>query len=88
VLRAAVKRVREGGRVVVADEVFAARGWQRVLQRILRGPQCLLAWLLAGGVSKPVPDLRAELETAGLDVTCEQRWLYGTLALYVGEAKR
>ena len=40
------------------------------------------AWLLAGSVSRPVPDLGGELEAAGLVVRSERRWLLGSLAVF------
>ena len=84
-LAAARDRLAPNGRVVAADEVFAVGG-ARALQRLARAPQWLLGWLLAGSVSRPVPDLRGELEAASLVVRREQRWLAGTLALFVAEA--
>lgn len=84
VLRRARERLRPGGRLVVADEVRAV-GPARALQVLGRAPQWLLGWLLAGSVSRPVPDLRGELEATGFVVPREQRWLAGTLALFVGE---
>ena len=84
VLAEARHRVRPGGRVVAADEVRTSGG-ARTLQQLARAPQWLLGWLLAGSVSRPLPDLRAELEAAGLAVRREQRWLAGTLALFVAE---
>ena len=88
VLRAARERVRPGGRVIAADEVRPRKLGQRILHRLLRGPQWLLGWRLAGSVSRPVPDLAAELGEAGLVVQREQRWLFGGLALVVAEAAR
>ena len=84
VLGQAARRLRPGGRVVAADEVCAA-GAGRALQALGRAPQWLLGWLLAGSVSRPVADLRGELEGAGLAVGSERRWLGGTLALFVAE---
>ena len=88
VLRAAARSVHPAGRVVVADEVRPKRAWQRILQRVGRGPQWLFAWLLAGSVSRPVEDLEQELEQAGLRIEHEERWLFGTLALYQSSAAR
>jgi ubiquinone/menaquinone biosynthesis C-methylase UbiE len=85
VLARARERLRPGGRVVAADEVRARGGAARILQALVRAPQWLLGWLLAGSVSRPLADLRGELEAAGLVVRREQRWLAGTLALYVAE---
>lgn len=84
VLAHARDRLRPGGRLVAADEVVAP-GPAGVLQRLLRAPQWLLGWLLSGSVSRPIADLRGELETAGLVVGHEERWLFGTLALFVAE---
>lgn len=81
VLRAAHERVRPTGWVLAADEVRSRAGWQRVLHALLRGPQWLAAWLLAGSVSHPLPDLAAELTEAGLVIRGESRWLAGSLAL-------
>ena len=83
VLAAAAERLRPGGVVVAADEVRAPGAWRRALQLAGGGPQRLLAWLLAGGTSRPIADLRGELAGAGLEVVSERRWLQGTLALCV-----
>lgn len=85
VLARAGERLRPGGCVVAADEVRAPAGVRRALQVLARAPQWLLAWLLAGSVSVPVADLSGDLASAGLVVRHEQRWLLGTLALYVAE---
>jgi demethylmenaquinone methyltransferase/2-methoxy-6-polyprenyl-1,4-benzoquinol methylase len=81
VLRESAQRLAPGGRLVVADEVRAPRGWRRALQRLWRVPQAALAWLLVGAVSRPVPDLRGEIEAAGLQVHSLREWMFGTLAL-------
>ena len=87
VLRQARRRLRVGGRVVVGDEVLPAARWQRWIHALLRVPQALLAWLLAGSVSRPIPDLGAELREAGLVVRAERRWLLGGLALLWAEVE-
>jgi ubiquinone/menaquinone biosynthesis C-methylase UbiE len=84
VLARARERLRAGGRLVAADEV-RARGPARALQVLARVPQALLGWLLAGSTSRPLRDLRAELEAAGLRVRRERRWLADSLALVVAE---
>jgi len=85
VLRAARERLRPGGRLLAADEVTARRFAPRLLHALLRGPQWLLGWLLAGLVSQPVPDLAAELVEAGFVIRNEQRWLADSLALIQAE---
>jgi len=85
VLREAARRLTRGGVLAVADEVRPERGWQRALFALLRGPQALLGWLLAGSVSRPVPDLAGEVRAAGFGVRAERRWLLGSLALVAAE---
>ena len=85
VLREAARRLARGGVLAVADEGRPARGWQRVLFALLRGPQALLGWLLANSVSRPVPDLAGEVRAAGFGVCNERRWLLGSLALVAAE---
>jgi ubiquinone/menaquinone biosynthesis C-methylase UbiE len=86
VLRAARGRLRPGGLLLAADEVIARGRLQRALHALLRGPQWLLGWLLAGFVSQPIPDLAAEIVEAGYVVQSEARWLAGSLALVHAEA--
>jgi hypothetical protein len=71
---------------VAADEVRSDGAGRRAAQVLMRAPQWLVGWLLAGSVSRPLADLPAELEAAGLTLQCQQRWLLGTLALFVAGA--
>jgi ubiquinone/menaquinone biosynthesis C-methylase UbiE len=84
VLAAAHDRLRNGGRIVVGDEVRPA-GPARALHALLRAPQVALAWLLAGSLSRPIPDLAGELQEADFALRSEARWLVGSLAVIVGE---
>ena len=84
VLTAARERLRVGGTLVVGDEV-RPRGLARALHALLRAPQVALAWLLAGSLSQPIPDLAGELVEAGFAVQSEARWLAGSLAVVVAE---
>lgn len=88
VLREAVLRLVPGGRLVVADDVRPTKGWRRVLQSLWRLPQAPLGWLLVGSVSRPIPDLKAEILTTGLKACDEQGWLMGTLSLVVAEREK
>jgi demethylmenaquinone methyltransferase/2-methoxy-6-polyprenyl-1,4-benzoquinol methylase len=85
VLRAAGRLLKPTGVLVLADEVRPRRSLSRLLAALFRGPQVLLAWIIAGSVSHPIADLGAEMEAAGFSVTSERRWLFGTLAVLVGE---
>jgi ubiquinone/menaquinone biosynthesis C-methylase UbiE len=88
VLRESVLRLAPGGRLVAADEVRAKGGWRRIAQLLFRVPQAALGWLLVGSLSRPIPDLASELRVAGLEVTSEQRWMWGSLALIEAERTR
>ncbi len=87
VLRESARRVVAGGRVIAADEVRPAGTVSRRIQKILRVPQAIFGWLLVGSVSNPIDDLAGELRGAGLCLRDEQSWLFGSLALVVGERR-
>lgn len=83
VLEECAGRLRDDGVLVVADEVKAPSGIRRALQLLWRGPQAALAWLLIGSLSRPLPDVDAELRDAKLEIVREERWMFGTLGLFV-----
>ena len=85
VLRQLHRGLRPGGVLAVADEVKPARGWQRAIHALLRAPQALLGWLLAGSTSRPIPDLAGEVRAAGFEIRAEERWLVGRLAAVTAE---
>ena len=85
VLRRAARALRPGGVLVVADEVRPRRAWQRCLHALLRTPLALITWLVTGRLSRPVPDLGAEVSAAGLRLREERRSRLGTYALVVAE---
>ena len=87
VLLNAVERLRPGGVLAAGDEVRPRRAGERLLQAVLRGPQAALGWILVGSVSRPIRDLAAEIDAAGLAVRSEERWLLGTLAVVVAERR-
>jgi demethylmenaquinone methyltransferase/2-methoxy-6-polyprenyl-1,4-benzoquinol methylase len=85
VLREAGRRLRPGGILIVADEV-RPRGWRRGLHALLRAPQALLGWLLAGSLSRPIAGLVDEIRRAGLEPVREERLLLDSLAVVVARA--
>jgi 2-polyprenyl-3-methyl-5-hydroxy-6-metoxy-1,4-benzoquinol methylase len=85
VLRESARRLKPGGKLVVADEVWAT-GWRRLLQRVWRIPQAAIGWLLVGAVSHPLASLADEVRAAGLRIQREERWLGETLGLVVAES--
>jgi demethylmenaquinone methyltransferase/2-methoxy-6-polyprenyl-1,4-benzoquinol methylase len=87
-LRASARCLRPGGVLAVADEVVPDRPFQHALFALLRLPQALLGWLLAGSLSSPLRDLRGEIEAAGLALRGERRWLLRSLAVATAERPR
>ncbi len=85
VLGEARRRLRSGGVLVVADEV-RPRGWRRGLHALLRAPQALLGWLLAGSLSRPIAGLVDEIRQAGFELIREDRFLLDSLAVVVARA--
>jgi ubiquinone/menaquinone biosynthesis C-methylase UbiE len=85
VLEQARKRLAEGGVLVIGDELRPRHVWARVAHAVLRAPQALVGWLLAGSLSHPIPYLEAELHEAGFRLRDEQRWLFEGLGVMVAE---
>ncbi len=85
VLGEARRRLRSGGVLVVADEV-RPRGWRRGLHALLRAPQALLGWLLAGSLSRPIAGFVDEIRQAGFEPIREDRLLLDSLAVVVARA--
>jgi demethylmenaquinone methyltransferase/2-methoxy-6-polyprenyl-1,4-benzoquinol methylase len=82
-LRQALRVLRPGGRLVVADEVVPAVRWRRLVQALFRAPLVVATYLLAGAASRPLADLRGEVATAGFKTEGEERWHGDTFALLV-----
>jgi demethylmenaquinone methyltransferase/2-methoxy-6-polyprenyl-1,4-benzoquinol methylase len=85
VLGQAARVLRTGGLLVVADEVRPGAVGKLVLYTLMRVPQVVLAWLVAGSISHPIADLRAEIAAAGFRVITESRWLLDSLAVVGAE---
>ena len=88
VLRQLSQCLRAGGVLAVADEVRPTKSWQRVFHALMRAPQAVLRWLLAGSTSRPISDLAGEIQAAGFTVREEKRWLLGRLAAVTAERPR
>jgi demethylmenaquinone methyltransferase/2-methoxy-6-polyprenyl-1,4-benzoquinol methylase len=85
VLRAATASVLPGGRVVIADEVVPKSVGLRALHTLVRLPLALLTWVVAGRISRSIPDLENEMRAADLRIVdCHYSGL-GTHAVVVGE---
>ena len=87
VLNCAQRVLRPGGVIAIADEVRPRGFINSALQAVVRGPQAVLAWLMVGSISRPIPDLAAELAAAGFVIHSERRGLLETLAMVVAERR-
>jgi demethylmenaquinone methyltransferase/2-methoxy-6-polyprenyl-1,4-benzoquinol methylase len=85
VLKAVARALRPGGVVVIGDEVVPRGALARALHAIVRWSLALLAWVVTGSITRPLPDLEGELEGAGLRVRAFEPSRLGTWALAVAE---
>jgi demethylmenaquinone methyltransferase/2-methoxy-6-polyprenyl-1,4-benzoquinol methylase len=72
VLEAALRVLRPGGRLVVADEVRPESPWGRCKYAAMRWPAAALTYVLTQTTTRAVRDLAARVRAAGFDV-CEDR---------------
>ncbi len=82
VLGQAARLLVDGGRLVLVDETLPRTGLARFLFGLLRLPLSVLAWVLAGRTSSPLPRPEAELAAAGLSAVHERSYLFGTIGLF------
>jgi ubiquinone/menaquinone biosynthesis C-methylase UbiE len=77
--------LRGSGRLLVADEVLPDSALGRLSTLILRLPFALLAFLLTQNTTHRVARLGERIEHAGFRVVDGERYLAGTLRLYVAQ---
>ena len=66
--RQALRVLKPGGRLLVADEVPPANLGLRLIHRLVRFPLALLAYLISGQTTRPIESLQARIEEAGFVV--------------------
>jgi demethylmenaquinone methyltransferase/2-methoxy-6-polyprenyl-1,4-benzoquinol methylase len=91
VLRECRRLLRDGGRLVIADEVVP-RSWPlRLLSRVLRLPLVVLTYILTQTTTRAVAGLEEKIAGAGFAVRAVETSLLGGLTLVVaaksGEGK-
>jgi ubiquinone/menaquinone biosynthesis C-methylase UbiE len=85
VLEAAHKVLREGGRLVIGDEVRPPNLGQRLRHACVRWPMAVLTYLLTQTSTAAVADLTGVIRRAGFRVVREQRTAHGSMAVVVAE---
>jgi demethylmenaquinone methyltransferase/2-methoxy-6-polyprenyl-1,4-benzoquinol methylase len=75
--------LRPGGRLFVADEVMPASALGQVVTALLRLPFVVVAFLLSQNTTHRVAGLEGRIERAGFGLLEVERYLVGTLRLYV-----
>ncbi len=86
-LRECHRLLRDGGRLVVADEVVP-RSWPlRLLSRVLRFPLVALTYILTQTTTQAVPDLEGTIADAGFAVRSAEHSLLGGLEVIVAEKR-
>jgi len=85
VLRAAAVLLKPGGMLVVADEVRPGDIGQRIASAFVRWPLAAITFLLTQNTTHALKDFDGKLRQAGFRVAAQQRYLLGTLILFVAE---
>ena len=82
-IKEAARLLRDGGTLVIADEVVARGASQRLTQVLIRLPAVAATYLVTGSTTHPIPNLSGELERAGFDIDKEELSHRGTFALII-----
>jgi ubiquinone/menaquinone biosynthesis C-methylase UbiE len=85
VLEAALRVLRPGGRLVVADEVRADGILARIVHACVRWPLAALTYLLTQTTTSAVRNLGARVRAAGFLVVEERRLRRGGVGIVIGE---
>jgi ubiquinone/menaquinone biosynthesis C-methylase UbiE len=82
-LRHALRILEPGGLVAIADEVVPRARGRRLVHGFVRAPVLAATFLVTGTTTRPLRDLRGEVEAAGFAVEKEERSHGDALALLV-----
>ncbi len=87
VLRASLKLLKQGGTLVVADEMRPSNWSQRILFYLVRLPLAALTFIVTQNTTRAVQHFARRLARAGYQVQSCERHLFGSLELIVAEKK-
>lgn len=82
-LRHAVRILRAGGKLVLADEVRPRRRGQRFLHGLVRAPLAALTYVVTQSTTRAVDDLEGRVEQAGLSIEQQERSAIGSFLFMV-----
>lgn len=88
VLGAAPALLNSRGRLIVADEVRSTMWWQRILSCLVRWPLAALTFLLTQNTTRALKEFDKRLEDTGYRILHQERYLLGTLGLFVAQPAR
>ena len=87
-LKHAARVLKQGGLIVIADEVIPDTPLRRIGHAVLRFPLVLLTYFVSSRSTRPLADLRGELERAGFSIIKEERSQGGAFAMLVGHKQK
>ncbi len=82
VLALAAGLLKRGGLLIVADEVRAAKPWQRFLAALIRGPLTVITFLITQQTTHVIKNFEARLAARKFELLQRQEYLLGTMALF------
>ncbi len=85
VLTLSAKLLKPGGLLIVADEVRAARPWQRFLAAVIRWPLAVITFLITQQTTHVIKNFGTRLTaTEKFELIQRQEYLLGTMVLFIG----
>jgi len=87
-LKHAVRVLKPGGLIVIADEVVPRKAARRILHSVVRAPMLAMTYLVSGTSTRPIPELSGELAKAGFQIDKEVRSHGDAFALVKGSLSR
>ncbi len=79
--------LKTGGLLIVADEVRAAKPWQRFLAALIRGPLTLITFLITQQTTHVIKNFEALLTARNFELLRRQEYLLGTMALFAARKR-